>query len=124
MQLKLPTEHQEQKTFFAWCLRHCEEYEDLDSIYAIPNGGNRDAITGKHLKEEGLRAGIPDMFLPVARKGLHGLYVEMKTRKGGKISDKQAHWLKRLKRQGYQTTVCEGFGEARKTIMRYYDEKC
>jgi len=124
MQLKNPTEHQEQKTFFAWCLRYSEDYDGINTIFSIPNGGNFDAIRGKLLKDEGLRAGIPDMFLPVARGVYHGLFIEMKVRKGGKVSDKQKLWLARLSKQGYKTTVCEGFGEARKTVMRYYNAKC
>lgn len=99
-------------------------YKGINSIFSIPNSGNFDAIRGKLLKNEGLRAGVPDMFLPVACNNYHGLFIEMKIRKGGKVSPKQKEWMNVLSRQGYKTAVCEGFGEARKTVMGYYDEQC
>ena len=33
-------------------------------LHAIPNGGNRSAVTGARLKAEGVKRGIPDLFLP------------------------------------------------------------
>jgi hypothetical protein len=119
--LKMPTEHQEQKMFFSWCLSHADEYKGVNLIFAIPNGGNIDAIRGKNLKDEGLRAGVPDMFLPVAVGGHHGLFIEMKVRKGGKVSPKQKLWLKALQEQGFKAVVCEGFYQARKELIKYYE---
>ena len=48
-------------------------------VFAIPNGGNRDARTGKMLKDEGALAGAADLLLM-----MHGrvIYIEVKTGKG------------------------------------------
>lgn len=69
-----PTEHEEQVTLFAWFrMRHAGML-----MYAIPNGGARSSITGARLRDEGVLAGVPDIFLPCPSGGKHGLYIEMK----------------------------------------------
>lgn len=115
------TEHKEQALFFAWCMRHASEFRGLDSIYAIPNGGNRDAITGAMLKKEGVRKGIPDMCLPVPIGGKGALYLELKVRSGGKVGPEQKEWQKRLLELGNESVIVKGFKEARLAVMKYYE---
>jgi len=115
-----PTEHKEQTLFFNWCLKHQLEYAFVNMIFSIPNGANFDAIRGKLLKDEGLRAGIPDMFLPVPQGKFHGMFIEMKVRKGGNVSPKQKAWMNALTEQGYLCVVAKGFQEAREHVIRYY----
>ena len=38
-------------------------------IFSIPNGGFRSKRTGARLKRQGMKAGIPDVYLPCARGG-------------------------------------------------------
>ena len=64
------------------------------------------------------KAGVPDLCLPVARNGFHGLYIEMKYGKN-KTTDNQKEWLKALTDQGYYTVVCYGAEEAERIIARY-----
>jgi hypothetical protein len=118
--LNMISEHKEQSLLIKWCFRHADEFDGLDAIFSIPNGGNRDAITGAMLKREGLRAGIPDLMIPVAKRGKNGLFLEMKKRKGGKVSEKQLAWKTRLEALGYQVEVCKGFAEAQGAIRKYY----
>ncbi len=120
--VKEPLESQEQVAFFKWCLRHHEEYKGLEKIFAIPNGGIRDKRMGARMKAEGLRAGVPDMLLPVARGGFHSLYIELKKRKGGKVSDVQKTWVAALKAEGHRVEICKGFAEARAVVIDYYGE--
>jgi len=54
---------------------------------------------------EGVKRGVPDVFLPVARGGYHGLWIEMKYGKN-KTTSNQKWWLNELKDQGYKTAVC------------------
>ena len=61
---------------------------------------------------------MPDLCLPVARNGKHGLYVEMKWGKN-KTTDKQDWWLEQLRQQGYETAVCWSAEEAMDTIAGY-----
>jgi len=113
-------EHTEQKLFFQWCLRHADEYEGLHRIFAIPNGGNIDAVRGRRLKEEGLRAGVPDMFLPHPIAPFGGLFIELKVRGGGIVSDAQKAWISELTCAGYQCVVAKGFPEAKQAVENYY----
>jgi len=71
-----------------------------------------------NLKCEGVKPGVPDLFLPVARGGFFGLYIEMKWGKN-KTTDLQNKWLTELANQGYYCVVCRGFTEAREEIEKY-----
>lgn len=73
-------------------------------IFCIPNGGHRHKATAGKLKAEGVRAGIPDLFLPVAARECHGLFIELKVG-SNKETKRQIWWIDRLKEQGYAATV-------------------
>ena len=88
-------------------------------MHAIPNGGKRDIRTAAMLKAEGVKPGVPDICLPVPRGGKHGLYIELKRRKGGTVSEAQQAWIRALCGQGYACTVCHGWDAARDEIMGY-----
>lgn len=98
------------------------KWPELALLHAIPNGGDRHFLVACKLKGEGLRRGVPDLHLPVARGGFHGLYVEMKAGKG-RPSKHQAWWIARLREQGHCVAVCWGRHEAINTIMNYLEEK-
>ena len=63
-------------------------------FYAIPNGGSRNKIEARNMKLEGISAGVPDICIPVPNTHYHGLYIEMKRKKGGRVSENQKKWLK------------------------------
>ena len=87
MKTPIPTEAQEQAALFRWAECMAWKWPELRCMHHIPNGGSRNPIEARHLKEQGVKAGIPDVFLPCARGGFHGLYIEMKRRTGGRISE-------------------------------------
>ena len=115
MRQNVPTEHWEQVQLFAWAAYR----RDLDLMYAIPNGGHRDIRVAVKLKAEGVKAGVPDICLPVARGGKHGLYIELKRRKYGRLDQDQAKWLEALMHEGYACAVCFGWEAARDVIEDY-----
>jgi hypothetical protein len=106
-------ERDEQIALFQWA-----GYKGIDLLFHIPNGGSRNTIEAVNLKRQGVKAGVPDIFLPIARKGFHGLFIELKAGKG-KITEKQGEWLKRLTEQGYFAVVCVGWDAAREVIEGY-----
>lgn len=112
------TEAQEQRCLFEWANLVKQEFEELELMYHIPNGGKRDKKTAVNLKREGVKAGVPDICLPVARGQYHGLYIELKTSKG-KVSKNQKIWLENLDKQGYATIVCYGWLEAKEVLKEY-----
>jgi len=71
------------------------------------------AYLGKR-KAEGWRPGVPD-YIVVTPK--HVLFIEMKRKQGGKVSEHQESWLKALQCTGkVKAGVCYGFNEAKKMI--------
>lgn len=91
-------------------------------VFAIPNGGTRHRLEAINLKRQGVRAGVPDLCVPVAKKGYHGLYIEMKYGKN-KATDKQEQWIELLNRNGYFAVVCVGAELAIKVIDWYFNNK-
>lgn len=89
--------------------------------YAIPNGGRRSRLSGYLLKLEGMKAGVPDICVPLPRKGYGALYIEMKAPTGGVVSDYQQRWIKDLTAAGNLAVVCYSYEEAVKTIEIYLD---
>ena len=114
-----PTESEEQQTLFRWAAMQCGKYPELALMFHIPNEGKRSWMTGGRMKAEGLKSGVPDIFLPVPRGEFHGLFVEMKRTKGGTVSDCQKLWLHDLQKQGYCAAVCRGWCEAAECIKKY-----
>jgi hypothetical protein len=112
------TESQEQKALFEWACLMTAKYKELELLFHIPNGGRRDAITGARLKAEGVKPGVPDLMLPVARNTYNGLFIEMKSASGW-LNDNQARWIELLQNQNYCVVVCYGFNEARNILLNY-----
>lgn len=115
----IPTESNEQQTLFAWARAMEGRWPELAMLYHIPNEGKRSARTGARMKAEGLRTGVPDICLPVARGGNHGLYIELKRRKNSRVSADQIRWIENLMAQGYAAAVCYGCDEAIEIIQNY-----
>lgn len=112
------TEHGEQAALFQWAAMHEGRWPELRWMFAIPNGGKRATITAVRLRAEGVKAGVPDVFLPVPMAGWCGLWIEMKVG-SNKPTAKQREWLAGLALQGYKTAVCWGAVEAIETIENY-----
>lgn len=113
-------EHQEQVALFRWAELNKRKHPALALMFAIPNGGHRHIAVARKLKAEGVKAGVPDIFLPwpaLQSRNACGLFVEMKA-KGGKVSDSQAEW-KDLLSEFYQVVVCWSWTEAAAAICEY-----
>jgi hypothetical protein len=122
------SEHAEQTTIIHWARRWEALYPELRLLFAIPNGaaltwhadrrGRRYSPQAAKLKAEGLRRGIPDLFLPVARQGFHGMFVELKVGRN-KPTQAQAQVVDALAEQGYYAAVCWGAEEAIRELKAY-----
>lgn len=120
--IRIDTESGAQEMLFTWAMWQQEGRPELKLLYHVPNGGKRDAKTGRALKRQGVKAGVPDLCLPVARGGYHSLYIELKVGKNT-TSPKQKEWIAALRQQGNYVSVCYGWEEAKETIENYLDEK-
>jgi hypothetical protein len=119
------SEHDEQKALIDWCFYHLAQYPELDLIHAIPNGvmlggGKVGAMRMNMLKAEGLRPGVCDLFLPCARGGYFGLYIEMKDY-SGRLSDNQKEFIAGVEKQGFLCYVPYGANEAISLLQKYLD---
>lgn len=152
---KSGSEHGEQRALFAWLwmatrfgfkaawddanyvggdlvFSGVDAIPELAFIFAIPNGGLRDKITAGKLKHEGVKRGVPDIFVPLPVVTVHqryaGLFVEMKReadkdakRAKGRTSTEQERWIAHLRRVGYACSVCFNWRSAAKEIQAYVE---
>lgn len=116
--MKKMSEAHEQATVIEWALYNQNRYPELKLLHHIPNGGRRDARTGAMMKRQGVKAGVPDLHLPVSRGKYHSLYIEMKTDKG-RPTDTQKEWLDALNAEGNMAVICHSAEEAIAVIKLY-----
>lgn len=111
------SEHDEQVALFDWARLNESKHPQLKMLFAIPNGGLRNMVVAKKLKREGVKAGVPDMFLAVRTRTRSGLFIEMKFGKN-KTTKEQDEWIQKLNGVFY-TAVCYSFEEAKQVIIDY-----
>lgn len=128
-----PTEHEIQCAAIQWWAYACKGYGLPEfSLYAIPNAGAgaQKGQAGK-MKAEGVRSGVPDLFLAVPRPvcpppgaivkdpGVwSGLYIETKSYTG-RLSVRQrdvGHWLQS---RGYVVVECRSVHAIQTAIVNY-----
>lgn len=116
-----------QEDVFNWAKYYENRYEALKLLNASMNGVKLSSTkAGARAKRQGLKAGFPDIFLPVAKDGFHGLFIELKTPAckqlkiaKGVLSNAQKECIEALKNQGYKVEVCYGAHEAIDIIKGY-----
>ena len=112
------SENEHQEMIFQWAAINEPRCPELRLLYHVPNEGQRNRLYAYALKRRGVKAGVPDLCLPVARGGYHGLYIELKADKG-RPTARQAEWVDALARQGYKAAICHGWEQATDMIERY-----
>jgi hypothetical protein len=108
-------EHDEQVRFIRWCIA-----KKIDVVFAVPNGGYRGKREAGRLKAEGVKAGIPDIVVPIPRGGYGSLFIEMK-RPGGRISPAQKAMMSKLAAVGNRCVVCYSHQEAIGALCSYLE---
>lgn len=96
-------------------------------LHAIPNGGSRGgdkhgaAIVGARMKAEGVKRGVPDIFLPLPLNGKCGLYIELKRANGkqSNLTAEQKEFQKYALGVGYAHAVCFGYMQAINCLTWY-----
>lgn len=120
----MPSESSEQIALFRWARLAACTVPALGLLFAIPNGGARSKATAGRLKAEGVRAGVPDICLPVAIAPYGGLWIELKRpgergKPKGRASPEQLRWLGDLQAHGQCVAICYGALEAIDVIGAY-----
>lgn len=93
-----------------------------DHLYHIPNGGKRNPKEAARMKGMGVRAGVHDYHLPVARGAYHSLWIELKPIvKGQKpsVAASQYEWRDKMRNQGNAAFVVHGWVYAIAIMLDY-----
>jgi hypothetical protein len=112
-------ERRHQVALIKWVKAVKDTHPVLNLLYAVPNGGYRDIYVARKLKAEGVRAGVADPCLPAARRGYHGLYLEMKPEEGVATKEQKA-FLRGVLEAGYCAVIAGGVDEAREALGWYH----
>ncbi len=120
-------EHDEQVAVIQWWRAQYPKWDGL--LFASANGlylggtPRQRAVRWSLFEQSGGRAGVADLMLAIPAKGWHGLWIEMKARKGGRLSKDQEAFLTDMAAQGYMAICCKGADEAINAIKIYLDDK-
>lgn len=120
---KIQHEAAQQAKLFKWAELMSAAHPELSLMFHIPNGGSRNEIEAANLKLQGVKPGVPDIFLPVPSGKYHGLFIEMKYGRN-KPTENQVKWLSALSEKGYAVIVCYSFEKAAQAICKYLNIKC
>lgn len=121
-------EADEQAALFRWAAFHVKYYPELALLNGSLNGVRLTIGQAVRAKKQGMKRGFPDIQLPVARGGYHGLFIELKIKPYRnhknkivypKISAEQLWWIAKLKAMGYCAVICRGFDAAMTEILKY-----
>lgn len=121
--LPCPVEDDEQIALFEWAALNLGRYPEIEYLYHIPNGKYRTIFEATLLKKMGVKNGVSDIHLPVPRGQYHGMWVELKRARGGRLEQDQRIWLSAMKRLGYYCVCCEGWQEAAEYIEAYLGDR-
>lgn len=119
MKFKAATESQHGQALMKWARLMQGEHPELALLFHIPNGGSRRPVEAAIMKGEGVKAGVPDYFLPAPKGEVHGLFLELKRDAKAKVSLAQKEWIERLNKSGYRAEIARGWEEAAKVISDY-----
>lgn len=79
-------------------------------LFCVPNGGARNPREASIMKAEGIRRGVADLILLVARDGYGALCLETKT-ETGKQSPEQKEWQKQAEKAGNKYVIFRSVDE-------------
>lgn len=109
-----------QQKFFEWIewvgIKHTPE---LKYCFHIPNGEKRHISVGVKLKKMGVKKGVPDVFIPLARHDFNGLFIEFKKDESSKLSPHQKEYFEYLETQNFLCAVAQNGEHAIDILKRY-----
>jgi hypothetical protein len=96
--------------------------------FAIPNGSDKKSHAARYVfKVTGLKAGVPDLCIPRAftlnGQLYHGMFMELKNGKKGKLSPFQAEWIELLRKEGYYVALVRDLMQAENILRVAYPEQ-
>lgn len=116
------SEAEEQTNFLIYFRSYFAKAKNIDPrlMFHVPNGGARRLTEARRMKAQGVTPGVPDLFFAVPRGRKAGLFIEMKTKTGGKVRTDQVEMIAVLRDAGYEAEVAHGADEAREILEEYW----
>lgn len=111
-------ESQEQRALIKWARMMENQFPDLKYLHASLNGVHLTVIQSSCAKQQGMLAGVPDLFLPTKRGCFSGIFIEMKFGKN-KTTPAQQDFLEYVTTQGFYGVVCYSWFEAKNALEEY-----
>lgn len=118
------SEASEQMALVEFATRFQERIPELAWLFHPANGEKRDKATAGRLRAMGVRKGVPDLWLPVARYDpvanvtKNGMVIELKFGRNRETPEQTA-WLGFLARQGWDVHTCYDWMAAARALVRY-----
>jgi hypothetical protein len=113
-----PSETQIQCAYVAWCRRLQTQLPALARGFHPANGEHRTPATAAKLQRMGVRRGVLDWCLPVARGDFTALWIEFKKPRE-KPTPEQAHEIEQLRLEGCRVEVCDDWERAAEITLEY-----
>lgn len=117
----VPWEHMEQCKLINWVRGMEAFFPELALLHSSFNPGKLSKIQAAKMKREGAKAGFPDLHLPIKTIDYASLYIEMKRKTGGSLSEEQRRVLPMLEANGNKVVVCRSWQHAANEIGAYLD---
>jgi hypothetical protein len=121
-----PSEDSEAQCLVQWArVTRYQTWRLADLLLLVPNGaylGNdlqQRHITMARMKRQGFRNGVFDYILPVPRAPYPGLWIELKRRSLGIVSEEQRQFKADMEALGWKCVIARGWEEGREAIMEY-----
>lgn len=132
-----------QTNLFEFYARISGQLPEVQWAFHVPNGGHRHISVAMQLKAQGVKAGVPDILLPVpSQRAMDSVTYDIYTRNAGlpantpplpyiglaielkigknKQSDDQVRWQARFQQSGWRCVVCYGWESAAKETILYF----
>lgn len=116
--VKHPTENEIQAAYFKWVDIRKRTVPELELVFHIPNGSHKSPRARQIFKAIGLKAGVPDVLVPVEGESGLSLWIEFKSKKG-RVSDEQEQWHSRLRLYGHDVAICRDWAEAANKTLEH-----
>ena len=122
MLTRIQWEARERQFMFEWIENNFIQHPELQILFQIKNNAYRNRRKNININHQFVRPGALVLFLPVARKNYHGLFIDLIYQRR-KTTKKQSQLIENLKNQSYVIEVCYRWQEAVKCMCRYLDMK-
>jgi hypothetical protein len=113
------SEYEHQKIFVKWLRDNKIKCASSGNGFALNTQDN--VMYMAKLKASGLSKGFPDLEVFIGNG--KSLYIEMKRKKGGVVSEEQKKWIDWLNDNGYSAKVCHGADEAIEYVKGFIDAR-